>query len=166
MTVRVLTVTGSSEDTYTVMLFDSHRNLRQAGNCPRSTTLEAAATSTNFLAAAVKTPFPLLMDYSWLLLRCMDAYQWLSHRSPLISCHSTASAQHIAHRSSAQPALNWSSQCLVSHQCQPPPPPNQMRHPARMALLMKASTSRYPSTRPPIYIITNYTNLIREVGYN
>jgi hypothetical protein len=34
----------------------------------------AAATSSNFLAAAVKTPFPLLMDYSWLLLRCMDAY--------------------------------------------------------------------------------------------
>jgi hypothetical protein len=29
----------------------------------------AAATSSNFLAAAVKTPFPLLMDYSWLLLR-------------------------------------------------------------------------------------------------
>ena len=126
----------------------------------------AAATSSNFLAAAVKMPFPLLMDYSWLLLRCMDAYQWLSHRSPLISCHSSATAQHIADRSSAQPALNWSSQCLVSHQCQPPPPPNQMRHPARMALLMKASTSRHPSTRPPIYIITNYTNLIREVGYN
>ena len=51
----------------------------------------------------LKTPFPLLMDYSWLLLRCMDAYQWLSHRSPLISCHSTASAQHTAYSSTAHP---------------------------------------------------------------
>ena len=37
MTVRVLTATGTSEDTYTVMLFDSYRIFRQAGNCPRST---------------------------------------------------------------------------------------------------------------------------------
>jgi len=58
--------------------------------------IPAAAASSNFSAAAVKTPFPSVMDYSWLLLRCMDAYQWLSHRSPLIRCHSTASAQHIA----------------------------------------------------------------------
>ena len=56
--------------------------------------IPAAAASSNFSAAVVKTP--LMMDYSWLLLRCMDAYQWLGHRSPLIRCHSTASAQHIA----------------------------------------------------------------------
>ena len=114
-------------------LFSEHTGRKQMSNdlIGRMQHQSSSSNQSNFLAAAVKMPFPLLMDYSWLLLRCMDPYQWLSHRSPLISCHSTASALHIAHRSSAQPALNWSSQCLVSHQCQPPPPPpNQMRHPS------------------------------------
>ena len=54
MTVRVLTVTGSSENTYTVMLFDSHRNIRQAGDCPRSTKAADAQASDDREQSLVK----------------------------------------------------------------------------------------------------------------
>jgi hypothetical protein len=64
VTVRVLTVTGSSEDSYTVMLFGRHRILREDGNCPRS------ATAVNqrlrkILTAVHPTKFSTRVLYYW-----------------------------------------------------------------------------------------------------
>jgi hypothetical protein len=100
--------------------------------------------------------FQPAMENSWLLLRCIHAYQWFSHRSPL--WRHSASAQHINHRSSNQPALN-----RLAQTCQPPNPTSQILHPSPTPITMMKKQewpTRHASTRPS----RNYTRLPSQGG--